>query len=639
MRRLVLSNLVVLGIGLAGMYASGLLTDDDPRSIAPSLQALSPLAVNSSWSEKNASDRANNRNTPRSLKTPTGVPASLRCDEARKIINQARQLLASPPARVEPKHFAEALIDWLDPHGLWSASPDSPVSANLRRRARDLLQDIEHEPGPPCVAAQEVGESLALWVNELRTISKRAQQNASATSVDDAAKLAFAPLFEEGTVTRPAKELAAELGKRLGIIEKSLGAGAVDSIDVAFSRAFPEDEVVWADVILGAAVRAYIPQIDPHGGWAPYEEETSLYEVDLEANPPPRLWRKMTRTALGVRIEESTHASLNKGDLVLAVGDVPTACLGVEQAEQLSILDAEPGSSVSQSVLVLPKGETVPRRVNVSFQAESSAPAVDEPEVTAIDETAAALPMRGGFEAKRLRFSDSEVLVIPIGDVPDDLGAELATTLSRARVEAPFTGVILDLRGNGGGSTDGAAAAIGLFLPGAQLFPLRRRDGSIEVDRAAVPPVLDRWTGPLATMVDGDTASAAEMIAGALGVYRRAPIVGTRTFGKGCAQEYLEDDARVGVLRLTTLVYALPDGSPVQRTGISPWISLPIPKSREREAMLLRAQPPWSGPDVRTENLIREVPWPKHGGAIGPCQDQQLCAALRALGGSKSAQR
>ena len=55
--------------------------------------------------------------------------------------------------------------------------------------------------------------------------------------------------------------------------------------------------------------------------------------------------------------------------------------------------------------------------------------------------------------------------------------------------------------------------------------------------------LVDRWRGPVASLVDGDTASAAEMIAGALAAYRRGPTVGSTTFGKGCAQEYLDDDA------------------------------------------------------------------------------------------------
>lgn len=624
-RRAVLSSIGLFAIALAGIGVSAVVSDGEESQVHTTLRVL-PSASARGMTQRPATDHPANKITPRSLRTPTGNPAALRCEDARKVIRQAREQLASPPVRVEPRAFGEALIDWLDPHGLWSASPDAPVAPAIRRRARDLITELEGGPGTACVAAQELGEWLGIWVRELHAIAVKAEEGAHASTPAEAVALASSPVFEEGPIQRPARELSAEIGRRLGVIEKTLGRPVRDAVDAAMSRTFPDDDVVWSDVLLGAAVRAYLPQIDPHGGWAPYEEETSLYEVDLEAIPPPRLWRKMTRTVLGVRVEETSNKTLEKGDLVLSVADTPTACLSVEQAEQLSIVDVEPGAAATQSVTVLSRNDVAPRSINVAFAGENRGSDTPSSEGDSVDDRSAR-----GFEFTRLRYGEGDVVVIPIGDVPDDLGDELAATLARARL-SPFEGIILDLRGNGGGSTDGAAAAIGLFLPGAQLFPLRRRDGSIEVDRAATPPVIDRWTGPLAVLVDGDTASAAEMIAGALGAYHRAPILGSRTFGKGCAQEYLEDDIHAGVLRLTTLVYALPDGAPVQRTGIQPWITIPMAKSPEKEAMLLRSQGPWTGPDVRTEALIHEIPWPRHGNHVGPCKDQVVCKALRALG-------
>jgi carboxyl-terminal processing protease len=233
---------------------------------------------------------------------------------------------------------------------------------------------------------------------------------------------------------------------------------------------------------------------------------------------------------------------------------------------------------------------------------------------------------------------------VTIHDVRDDLGGELANAIHEERDHdtRPVEGLVIDLRGNGGGSTEGAIAALGLFVPGAPLFPMKRRDGSIQTDRAPEPPNLERWTGPVATLVDGDTASAAEMIAGALAVYHRAPSVGSQTYGKGCAQEYLDDEAETGILRLTTLLYALPDGSPVQRVGLAPSLLLgwgegspPRAADMEREATLAHAPPTWRGPDVRDREIMTEseaIVWPQHGGAVGPCTDADVCRALRALG-------
>jgi len=240
---------------------------------------------------------------------------------------------------------------------------------------------------------------------------------------------------------------------------------------------------------------------------------------------------------------------------------------------------------------------------------------------------------------------DREIVVN--GDKLATRAANLAELIAeqRERGSRKLGGVILDLRGNGGGSTDGALGALALFLPGAPLFAMKRRDGTVEIDRAPVPHDHERWTGPVATFVDGTTASAAEMIAGALAAYKRGTSVGTTTFGKGCAQEYVDDDAHAGVLRLTTLVYALPDGSPVQRVGLVPQVRFPfVPEgdfgsAQERESKLAHSAPPWRGPDVRDSSMSAfrndDVVWPSHGGNVGPCRDLEACKALRLLGSPK----
>ena len=204
-------------------------------------------------------------------------------------------------------------------------------------------------------------------------------------------------------------------------------------------------------------------------------------------------------------------------------------------------------------------------------------------------------------------------------------------------------GVLVPYAAEGGGSGGGGSASSPGGAPGSSSGGRRWRDGSLEVDRASEPPLVDRWLGPVATLVDGETASAAEMIAGALVSYHRGPSVGERTFGKGCAQEYLDDEMRAGVLRLTTLVFALPDGTPVQRLGLIPTLRLPMAASKasEREALLPHSLPSWKGPDVRTAGLVGHEPswprsWPAHRGRVGPCRLPDVCRALLLLGGDET---
>lgn len=564
------------------------------------------------------------------FRVPSGQAPALACDAARAIVAQARHQLAYSPDPVDAHDFAEAAADWLDPYGLWSVAPDTPVADAFDAHAVGLLADVEGRGSKTCTAARFLGRELAAWVEEMREVFDAARERPSTSDNLETARAGAA--FEGATVTRPARGLSATLGSRVGVLEGALGPAAHAFAETARSRYFPSlDEDGWAAVVLAAAVRAYVPGIDPHGAWAPLDEESSVYEVDLEARPPSRLWEKAERTAIGIKIESGAAPPLVDGDVVLALGGVAAAGLSYEQVEQLgyAVSEARPPARAE----ILRDGDPMPQTTWL----DGSAPGPKS-------STAASSDSDDDLPVERIEYGEEDAIIVAIRDVRDDLGDELTRAILKERERKgprSVTGVVLDLRGNGGGSTDGAIDALGLFIPGAPLFPMKRRDGSTETDRAPEPPGVDRWRGPVATLVDGDTASAAEMLAGALAAYRRGPIVGTRTFGKGCAQEYLDDDADAGVLRLTTLLYSLPDGTPVQRIGLAPTIRFPFgtPDGNDREASLLHAPPLWRGPDVRDRAVLAHsedgtwsAVWPSHGGNVGPCKDADVCRALRLVG-------
>jgi carboxyl-terminal processing protease len=579
-----------------------------------------------------------------SFRIPSGEPSSVTCDAARSVVAQVRGNLAFEPEPVSAHALAVGTTDWLDPHGLWSAAPDSPTEAVIGRYSAALLRDLENETGGRCEAALAIGRALVPWTAELgkrfdkeRSRGRKLAEGNTATDNGDPLKIAAEESpFEDDTPTRSARELAALLGRRVGTVERMIGASAKPFADAARARFLPGlDAEGWQGVVLAAAVRAYVQATDPHGAWAPLDEEASVYEMDLESPAPSRLWDKASRTAIGVRLESDPAAPLLLGDVVLSIAGVATAGLPLEQVEQLALAAAEGDGPVS--AVVLRSGERSLRDLKIGGAVEDG---------RAVARSDVDLP------AERITYGSGDALVVSIHDIKDDLGDELSQALDfeKEHEARPLEGVVLDLRGNGGGSTEGAIAALGLFIPGAPLFPMKRRDGSIETDRAPEPPNLERWAGPVATLVDGDTASAAEMIAGALAVYHRALTVGSITYGKGCAQEYMDDDARTGILRLTTLLYALPDGSPVQRVGLAPslllgWgegapsssgdLSKTTKDDPERESTLSHAPPTWRGPDVRDRAIVASsetVQWTSHGGAVGPCRDPDVCRALRSLG-------
>ena len=308
---------------------------------------------------------------------------------------------------------------------------------------------------------------------------------------------------------------------------------------------------------------------------------------------------------------------------MLAVGGVATAGLSVEQAEQLAHLESI-GGETTRSVVVL-----TARRSDVEDFRRSARPTrrrqLSWIRGSAFVERPTALPM-------------SRSCTLP--DVPDELGEDLERVVAElAASERPPVGVVLDLRGNGGGSMDGAVRAIGVFLPGAPVFPLKRRDGVIELQHAPPPAEGHVWSGPVAALVDGYTASAAEMIAGAVQAYRRGPVLGSRTFGKGCVQEYFDDPAGAGVLRLTTMLFALPDGAALQGVGLTPTLALDLPRVVERERAIVGSIGPWQGPDVRAPASIGGPSWPPHRGVVGVVDDPALRAAIVRLGATSLPRR
>ena len=590
-----------------------------PRETRTAADAAAPAPDPSHATKMDPTDDSHDDERSYIFRIPSGEPTALSCEEARTIIDQVRAGLAYAPEGVPVAPFATSAADWLDPHGLLTLAKDAPTARVIAKAAPELIADIEGKRRRSCESALGPGATLEQWSNELRDAFDRGRQ---APGTVDVKVASLEPLPPTGV----AREVAAEIGRRVGAFEAVHGAEGKTYADEARRRFFPQlDKAGWAKVVLASAVRAYVPLVDPHGEWAPFDEESRIYEVDLASRPPSRLWGRAVPTAIGVRVTDGAAAPLVVDDVVLSVSRVATAGLPLEQVDQLGFATSDAKSPLSAVVLRAGKILTI----ELGKTEDAGAPAH-----AAVD-----LP------SERIAFGDGDVLIIEIKDVRDDLGDELATliTTERERGTRKLSGVVLDLRGNGGGSTDGALGALSLFLPGAPLFAMKRRDGTIEIDRAPVPRERDLWSGPIATFVDGTTASAAEMIAGALAQYKRGPTVGSATFGKGCAQEYVDDDAHAGVLRLTTLVYALPDGTPVQRVGLVPQIRFPFAGhlgdsgSNEREAKLPHSAPAWRGPDLRDPGATKttETPWPSHGGSVGPCRDGEVCRALRLLSGPK----
>src|SRR5712692_3341568 len=156
--------------------------------------------------------------------------------------------------------------------------------------------------------------------------------------------------------------------------------------------------------------------------------------------------------------------------------------------------------------------------------------------------------------------------------VADDLKQAVETLTAKIPPDR-LKGYILDLRNNPGGLLDQAVRVAGAFLINGEIVSIRGRDSDHVQRFNAVPGDLIDGK-PLIVLINGGSASASEIVAGALQDQKRATIIGTRSFGKGSVQTIIPLGAGNGALRLTTARYYTPSGHSIQATGITPDIEV-----------------------------------------------------------------
>jgi len=170
---------------------------------------------------------------------------------------------------------------------------------------------------------------------------------------------------------------------------------------------------------------------------------------------------------------------------------------------------------------------------------------------------------------------------------------DLDAAVSKLEKEGPLKGLILDLRNNPGGLLSQAIEVSDYFLDSGVIVTTKGRKHSQDIVAKAHRNSESR-NYPIIVLVNGGSASAAEIVAGALQDNKRAVILGTRTFGKGSVQTILPlSDG--SALRLTTARYYTPSGRSIQLSGIQPDIELPfVPlekkKNKEEQRRFLREE-------------------------------------------------
>jgi len=182
------------------------------------------------------------------------------------------------------------------------------------------------------------------------------------------------------------------------------------------------------------------------------------------------------------------------------------------------------------------------------------------------------------------RLVDNNIGYVRISTFSERAGSALTAAIKdlNAKSKNHLAGVVLDLRNNPGGLLEEAVAVSNTFIPKGEIVSMKgriandNRSFNAEASKDVVPVDV-----PMVVLVNGGSASASEIVAGALQDTHRAVIMGTRSFGKGSVQTVLPVKESGGAIRLTTALYYTPSGRSIQGHGISPDIVVTLPKDEE----------------------------------------------------------
>lgn len=306
----------------------------------------------------------------------------------------------------------------------------------------------------------------------------------------------------------------------------------------------------------------------------------------------------------------AARAGIKSGDLIATIDGM--AIQGLTLMEALDKLRGPANSQVK--ITILRKGEKKPLEITLT---------------------------RAIIRVESVRFrQENDVAYIRISSFNEQTedGLERAIDQTRSKIGSRLRGIIIDLRNNPGGLLDQAIGVSDAFLDQGEIVSTRgRRPGDTQRYSARSGQLMQGV--PIVVLINEGSASASEIVAGALQDQKRARVVGTRSFGKGSVQTVIPLAGGVdGALKLTTAKYFTPSGRSIQATGIDPDILVEQTADANSEA--------------EANDRLSEANLPKHldaqeGGKkphVGPVvkpkagekfDDFQLTYALRLLRGQE----
>jgi len=367
------------------------------------------------------------------------------------------------------------------------------------------------------------------------------------------------------------------------------------------------------------ALKGMLTRLDPHSDYMDQEQYQQMTAV--------------TRGQFGgIGVELTLEGKVP--EVISPIDGTPAADAGIEPGDRIVKIDAQPTTGMDFEEIVKRLRGAAGTRVTLTIARNDRTPF----DVTLTRDLIHVVSVKSDLKGDKIGYAR-------ITTFTENTSSELTGGIARmkARTQGRLNGFILDLRNDPGGLLDAAIDVTGVFLDGGVVVTTRGRNSEDDhIYHAPAAGDLLRGT-PVVVLINSASASAAEIVAGALQDRRRATVMGTRSFGKGSVQTVIPMEGR-GALRLTTALYYTPAGRSIQGEGIAPDIVVNVPKNQQVanavisfESDLYRALKnagslnpgPIISPAVPSRTSAADAPeHPIKPLIIGTSNDPQVAAAL-----------